>query len=435
MGASIRAILLSFALGACQTTDNTSEPTADPPPDGAGKADWFGDDEPFADLYRTTASTRWLPVRGRLIDEDPDDIGALDLTPLSQVSQSELEDETVSLSLVTPAGIRHALGEVTVDNEGYLDLRLDVQPLELSPGPHTLEVWFEDALVGDSRVTLLAPDRTEPVVRSDLDWTYLRTDFHGITALARLLGETAFDKQTLPAMDQIYRGLRGDGRRPLTFLSGSPRFFKRTLEAKAILDDVEQDGLVLKPFKDIVAADLLTDPTSIVSNLEEQVGYKLYWLFRLRAELPPQTPEILLGDDSEADFVAYNLYARWLRGDLPLDAFQATLVDVGVSDHWLPRVVELAEGAEGAPPVAIYINRTEVPGTTFSVDDWMLEGQTRVHDGAWPLALDLYEEGWLAPEDVEATKARLLALGDDEASLNARAEAADFLSPETLERF
>ena len=428
--------LLAGLLGACQSEASTSTPSTQDTAEDGGKADWFGNSEPFADLYRTSATARRLPVRGRLIEEDTEDIGALDLTPLSQVSQSELEDESVSLVLATASDQRYDLGAFTVDDEGYLDLLLDIEALDVAPGQHTVEVWFDEALAGETRVTLLAPDRTAPVVRSDLDWTYLRTDFHGFTALVGLLGETAFDKTTLPGMDRVYQRLRADGQRPLTFLSGSPRFFKRTLEAKAALDDVDQDGLVLKPFKDIVAADILTDPTAIVTNLEEQVGYKLYWLLRLRAELPRETPEILMGDDSEADFVVYALYTRLLEGALDPEQLGAALVDVGVSSYWSSRVLALAPDAVGAaPPVAIYINRTDVPGERFDLDTWSVEGLTRAHDGAWPLALDLYEEGWLSAEDVHDVEARLLTLGDDAAALDERARRAEFLNPETLERF
>lgn len=431
----ILGALLTVSAAGCveASAEEPHESGADGP---VGKADGWFDDEPFADMYRTSASTTRLPIRGRLIEDDPEDIGALDLTPFSQVSQDEFDDAVVDLWLVTAQGEEFPIGEYTTDDEGYLDLLLDIEDLQVLPGEHSLEVWFEDALVGDTDVTLVDRARTEPVVRSDVDWTYLRTDFHGVSALTRLLFEDASEKETLPGMDLVYQGLRGDGARPLTFLSGSPRFFKRTLEAKAVLDDVEIDGLVLKPFKDIVSSNLLSHPTQILSDLKEQVGYKLYWLLRLRAELPPSTPEILMGDDSEADFVVYNLYTRLLRGELAGAQLGEALDEVAVSAYWRGRILELADGVVGAaPPLAIYINETDIPGDAFDLEAWRLEGLTRVHDGAWPLALDLYEEGWLVAEQVEAIEGRLLELGDDAAVLEERAARAAFLDDETRDRF
>ena len=42
------------------------------------------------------------------------------------------------------------------------------------------------------------------------------------------------------------------------------------------------------------------------------------------------------------------------------------------------------------------INRTGKPNPRFPVADWTAPGLTRAHAGAWPLALDLFEEGHLS---------------------------------------
>ncbi len=108
---------------------------------------------------------------------------------------------------------------------------------------------------------------------------------------------------------------------PLSFLSGSPNFFKMVLEEKAQLDGIAEDGIVLKPFKDIIASKVTeVDLGGVVPALEEQVGYKLTALLRLRLDVPVDTREILLGDDSEADAVAYALYHQLTSRQLTAEA-------------------------------------------------------------------------------------------------------------------
>ena len=61
--------------------------------------------------------------------------------------------------------------------------------------------------------------------------------------------------------------------------------------------------------------------------------------------------------------------------------------------------------------MAIYINRTGTPNARFPVASWTVPGLTRVHAGAWPLALDLFEEGRLSGPATIAVRARLMELG------------------------
>ena len=63
---------------------------------------------------------------------------------------------------------------------------------------------------------------------------------------------------------------------------------------------------------------------------------------------------------------------------------------------------------------------------------------TRAHDGAWPLALDLFEEKLMSGAAVVAVKARLKDLGRPDAQLAAAAQAAvssGFLRSETVAAF
>jgi hypothetical protein len=84
------------------------------------------------------------------------------------------------------------------------------------------------------------------------------------------------------------------------------------------------------------------------------------------------------------------------------------------------------------------INRTGKPNPIFPVAEWAVPGLTRPHAGAWPLALDLFEEGHLRGPAVTAVRARLLGLGKKPADLAAAAQAAvtaGYLRAETVAAF
>ena len=87
-----------------------------------------------------------------------------------------------------------------------------------------------------------------------------------------------------------------------------------------------------------------------------------------------------------------------------------------------------------APVRAIYINRTGWDTAHYAVADWAVDGITRYHTGAWPLALDLYESGWISAASAQLVRAELLALGQSEATLHEAAEAGvsdGFLAADT----
>jgi hypothetical protein len=397
----------------------------------------------YADMSNTIGTTVRLPVRGRIF-KVIDGFDPTTTTPFAQISQEELPNEPVT---ITTGGA--TLGVLNTDAEGYLDQTLDITAVALVPGTYTLGFAVRGRAAGTATVRLLSPQAPGVVVRSDVDLTYLNTDFMSTTGKLALLIQRGSERATLPAMQAVYRGMRrganSAGDIPLTYLSGSPNFFKMVLEEKVRLDQILQDGVVLKPFKDIIAANVTdVDLSKVVPALEEQVGYKLSALLRLRLDVPPDTREILMGDDSEADAVAYSLYHRFTSKQLTV-AELITAADAVPVDPttWRPLIVDLAGRVapvlpQSAPVVAIYINRTGTPNARFPVASWTVPQLTRVHTGAWPLALDLFEEGRLSGPATAAVKARLIELGQTSATLSAAAQdavTAGFVQQATVAAF
>jgi hypothetical protein len=206
-------------------------------------------------------------------------------------------------------------------------------------------------------------------------------------------------------------------------------------------DGVRQDGIFLKPFDDIVGAKIWTlEIDSIGSALKEQVGYKLAHVLRGRLDLPTGVEEILMGDDSEADFVVYSIYHRMMTGELDQAGIVKELTRAGVDPRSTEELAKLAEkvraslGGKSLVKV-IYINLTGFPSEKLKVDEWPLPGIMRYHRGAWPLMLDLYEEGLVSKESIATVKARLIELGQSQKDLDESAGLAvksGYLKPETL---
>lgn len=402
-------------------------PDPTPPPEA---------EEAVADLFSAVGTTTRVQVRGRVLAEAE----GSDL-PARQASQEELDRAEVEIALVGADGKDVLARTVRADEEGQLDAALDFPAV--APGAWQVVARLGGREIGRAPARLLAPEHADPVVRSDIDLTYLWTDFQSKSGLAGLLVQGASERQALPGMPELYQGLQGpspDAWRPVTFLSGSPTFFKRTLEGRMALDGIRHAGIVLKPMKDIATGgEVPLD--EIVAALHEQVGYKLFWLLKLRAEIPPGTPEILMGDDSEADFVVYNLYERLTTGELSLADLGRELEALGVAPLWREAIANgapaaLAHLAGTKPVIATYIHDTGKP-SAIPLAPWVLPGRTRVHGSAWSLALDLHEESWIDAQSVDRVCAALVAKGEPAESLQAEAQAAvsaGWLRAETASR-
>jgi hypothetical protein len=411
-------------------TYNAQPASTKPAPGRSRKADNDDDDDddddgrPYADMYRSLGTVTSVPIRGRLVKEK----GQPDLrasTPADEMSQHELERadfEVFALAKDKGAGAGPVkLGASRCDNEGYIDVALPVSAGSIEPGLHTLEIRVKGAPAGRTSARLLSADHAGLVVRSDIDLTYLDTHFARKRDMLALLKQSAAQRKTLPAMEKVYGALRagatGREDRPLVFISGSPRFFKRTLEARMALDGVEQDGVFLKAFDEIAMSKLLLlDVGAIAPALKEQVAYKFARLLNGRLDLPKKAPEVLLGDDSEADFVVYSLYHRAMTGELDEAGLQKELGRAGVAEDARASLAALAvkvrASLDGLRPVKlIYINLTGFPNDILKVSAWPAPAVMRYHRGAWPLILDLYEEGLVAKEAVTAVRARLIELG------------------------
>lgn len=196
-------------------------------------------------------------------------------------------------------------------------------------------------VLGRGRLRILPLDYSDWVVTSDIDQTYLATDLHSHAGKLAALFETAEQKRALPGMPELYRRLRKDlNDAPLVFISASPHFFRRTLFATIKRHNIEFESIHLKYLEGTIKGVLdkiwgmAFQPVDFVGggfrtawkrtrkflgasyqSLFDQMAYKLSILLQARLYLPTDTKEILLGDNTESDYMIFTLYQLILLQD------------------------------------------------------------------------------------------------------------------------
>jgi hypothetical protein len=193
------------------------------------------------------------------------------------------------------------------------------------------------------------------IFRWDLDKTYLKSEFESLRELVRIPFEKPEDKVAVPGVVPLIRALRDvattAGREVrVYFISASPPQIAKAIKEKLALDGIEYDGIVFKnQLHNLVRGKF--------RHLREQVGYKLTELLKSRAEMSPESTEILFGDDWESDPIIYSLYADVLANRLAADELDDVLETIGVDPKLIAQAKDLAAAARHEDVVTrIYIN-------------------------------------------------------------------------------
>jgi hypothetical protein len=245
----------------------------------------------------------------------------------------------------------------------------------------------------------LPPDYDGPLYVWDIDKTYLSTHFSSLEGLARIPLEFAADKDAIPGMPEVLRGLRrGTGEEfacaPLYFVSASPVQLRRVLEHKMLIDGVEYDGITLKDWVGTIAR---LRP----GRLKENMGFKLAALLsgRLRH---PMAREYLFGDDAEKDADAFFLYSRMTSGELSGYEADEEMDRTGVKKDDRLAILEMLEALpDRKGPVVyafIHLEKRTLP------DEYSRFGSLVVPVlGAFQLSLALFDKGLVGRDAVRRT--------------------------------
>ena len=201
------------------------------------------------------------------------------------------------------------------------------------------------------------------IARWDLDKTYLRTDFDTVRDLVRTAIERPDQKRTVPGAATLMREL-GRAGAEIHILSGSPEQLRSRVAQKLRIDGVRWASLTLKPnLENILRLRFRA--------LRGQLGYKLPALLRRRCELAVQrtasgsmVPEVLLGDDAEADAFVYSLFADVCAGIVPAGTLAEVMRRGGAYEDTIADAVRFAGYVEKGPVVKrilIHLDRQSSP--------------------------------------------------------------------------
>ncbi|MCX7999736.1 MAG: hypothetical protein N3A69_12430 [Leptospiraceae bacterium] len=196
--------------------------------------------------------------------------------------------------------------------------------------------------VGIGKLRILSEKYDSYITTSDIDQTYLATELSSKKGMFATLFETPDEKFYLPGMPELYRALRKDTQNtPLCFISASPHFFRRTLLATIKSHGIQTESLHLKYLEGTIKGvydkliQTITNPSRLLGeglgqaiertkkflissyqSLFDQLSYKLTILLQDRIYQPTNAKEILMGDNTESDYLIFTLYQLILLGEI-----------------------------------------------------------------------------------------------------------------------
>ena len=250
-------------------------------------------------------------------------------------------------------------------------------------------------LTGKSKLTILAENSNAIITTSDIDQTYLETPLDSIKGKVLTLFETPAEKKQISGMSELYQSLRKNTSGYLSFISASPHFYRRSFFAKFRQDRIESESLHLKYLKGTIQElaskfkDTFSSPSDFFKSgweaklhelkvssgkyyrsLFDQISYKLSILLHNRIYHPTNSREILLGDDTESDYLIYSLYQLIITGKLQglqLEQFLDSLEFNGkkaVTNRSAKMIKEYAaeclkQHGEVNPVISVLINHTD----------------------------------------------------------------------------
>ena len=152
------------------------------------------DKQVIAELYPVLGHKKHLYIEGRVFrDERKKKKDAI--RPKDDMSIDEVKSGSVRFQ--THTGIE--LGNSDIDKEGFIKSFLRF-PKEIQAGSFMVEAVWRTCVIGRTTLRILPDDYEDMVLRSDVDMTYLISNFHSIAGLWRLLRLPAKAREAIEGM-------------------------------------------------------------------------------------------------------------------------------------------------------------------------------------------------------------------------------------------
>ncbi len=170
---------------------------------------------------------------------------------------------------------------------------------------------------------------------SDIDKTYLETEFETVRKLLKTALEKEHKKYSVAGAPLFFRGIRSDSKASIEddsdpsrgsgvdsihFVSSSPPQMRSVLRSKFSMDGLEWES---DTFKNQVYNIVRGRP----GELKQHVAYKTTAILELCRELPDHSELIFIGDNAEADPYIFAGLTLLIHGDIDLDLYKRFLLN------------------------------------------------------------------------------------------------------------
>ncbi len=326
----------------------------------------------YADLNPTLGRWNRLRVRGRLLAVEKVE-PRHQATPFRDIGAKFLPDRIVEVQLLDstghPASERYAASS---DSFGFFEILVTLhQPVD-DRTRFTVRTFREGlVLPGTAECYVLPEDDRGPILISDIDKTYLESIIRSPRDIVRMMAYPGHVRRPLPGMPLLTASLSGwPNGIPLIFLSGTPFFFKRSLEDRFYRDGLTLAGLFLRPPSPPIEEELSTDELErFLDSLHYQFGFKVLTILKILGDLPDGMELLLWGDDNQHDPHAYSTVAGWLDGSLT----GAQVLDLADRYQILPQQRTELVRLLTAPPRGQKVRQTAIRDVTIRPASWPKE--------------------------------------------------------------
>jgi phosphatidate phosphatase APP1 len=323
----------------------------------------------YADLSPTLGRWNRLRVRGRILSVERVE-PRHQVTPFQDVGARFLADQIVEVSILDsagqPASERYA---ARTDHFGFFEVLVTLlQPVD-SRTALTARTFVGDRILAGTGNCFVLPDEDSgPILVSDVDKTYLESIIRSPRDIVRMMARPGKVRRPLPGMPAFTAALtRWPHGVPLIFLSGTPFFFKRSLEDRFCRDELTLTGLYLRPPSPPIEKELTTDELArFLDSLHYQFGFKVLTILQLLKDLPDRVELLLWGDDNQHDPQVYATISGWLEGTLTA----GQVLDLADRYQTLPQQRDQLAAILAYPPRGQKVRQIAIRDVTKRQSSW-----------------------------------------------------------------
>lgn len=259
------------------------------------------------------------------------------------------------------------------------------------------ESYDYNRLIGYKLMKAFDGEKDLEHIISDIDKTYLETEFESVSKMIRIAFEKPLQKKTVKGAAELFRALRYCGLdpkvrpvRPLHFVSSSPPQLRSTLREKFCYDGLDWNS---DTFKNQVYNLLRIR----MDQLRQHIAYKSAALLNVMSRSRSGSKFYLIGDNVEFDAYIYIGVGLYVSGALTDDGYVEWLKNAGVEEYIAKKIV-LDSKISDVTVQGVYIRK--VQGHFLNTDS-SLANPIKLFNNFFELSLFFIRDGLLPISMIE----------------------------------